>query len=64
MDVALGDVADGPDRFPLVVPPFRRVLLRRFPYAVYFRVHDDVVQVFAVFHARRDPRELRKHLAK
>ncbi len=39
-------------------------LCERFPYAIYFRETDEVVQVFAVFHARRDPRELRKKLSK
>ena len=35
----------------------RRALLRRFPYAVYFVVGDDVVTVVAVLHASRDPAE-------
>src|SRR5689334_2450910 len=58
VDEMLADVADRPTSFPLVVPPFRRALLARFPYAIYFRELDDSVQVFAVFHARRDPSEL------
>jgi toxin ParE1/3/4 len=41
---------------------FRRCLLRRFPYAVYFRVEDDRVVVFGVFHCARDPRKLRREL--
>jgi plasmid stabilization system protein ParE len=34
----------------------RRALLRRFPYAVYYRAHSDRVEVLAVHHTRRDPR--------
>lgn len=37
---------------------FRRALLRHFPYAIYFRVRS-AIEIFAVFHARRDPRDLR-----
>jgi plasmid stabilization system protein ParE len=48
----------------VVLPPFRRALLTRFPYAVYFRETEESVQVFAVFHARRDPRELQSKLPK
>ena len=33
----------------------RRALLRRFPYAVYYRAHPDRVEVLAVQHTRRDP---------
>jgi len=29
--------------------------------AIYFRVHS-AIEIFAVFHARRDPRDLRRHL--
>ena len=41
---------------------FRRCLLRRFPYAIYFRVEGDQVVVFGLFHCARDPRRLRREL--
>lgn len=41
---------------------FRRCLLRRFPYAIYFRIKDDRVIVFGLFHCARDPRRLRREL--
>lgn len=63
VDGVLANVSERPATFPLVLDPFRRALLARFPYAIYFRETDDGVQVFAVFHARRDPKELRKKLA-
>jgi toxin ParE1/3/4 len=34
---------------------FRRVLLARFPYAVYFRVERRVVVIFLLVHGARDP---------
>ncbi len=34
---------------------FRRALLRRFPFAVYFRVEPESVSVVAVMHASRSP---------
>ena len=42
---------------------FRRCLLRRFPYAIYFRVEDNVVIVFGLFHCARGPRRLRRDLS-
>ncbi len=41
---------------------FRRRLLRRFPYAIYFRVEEDLVIVFGLFHCARDPHRFHKEL--
>jgi plasmid stabilization system protein ParE len=35
----------------------RRVQLHRFPYIVYYRIHENMVQVLAVLHASRKPRD-------
>ena len=40
----------------------RRCLLRRFPYALYYRVDGNCVVVFGLFHCARDPRKLREEL--
>ena len=45
-----------PERYAIVRGEARRVLLRRFPYAVYFVAGPELVSVLACFHARRDPR--------
>ena len=37
----------------------RRALVRRFPYAIYFRPVSDEVVVLAVMHGRRLPRRWR-----
>lgn len=41
---------------------FRRRLLRRFPYAIYFKIEDDKVIVFGLFHCARDPRKIKSKL--
>lgn len=47
-------------KLPLLSRPvyrdLRRVLVRRFPYAVIYRVADDRITVVAVYHTSRDPR--------
>jgi plasmid stabilization system protein ParE len=35
---------------------------RRFPYAIYYRVEAEVIQVHAVLDCRRNPAWIRKHL--
>lgn len=45
-----------PRRFPLVAGSLHRALVRRHPYAVFFRIRiEPVVVVLAVMHQRRDP---------
>jgi plasmid stabilization system protein ParE len=44
-----------PQMHQVVYGVVRRALTRRFPYAVYYRVHTDRVEVVAVQHTRRDP---------
>jgi toxin ParE1/3/4 len=45
---------------PLLTAPMfknvRRLLLRRFPYALFFHVEPEVIHVIACFHGSRDPK--------
>ena len=41
--------------YPKIHGEFRRRLLRRFPYSIYYRVIEDEVVVFGLFHCARDP---------
>jgi plasmid stabilization system protein ParE len=36
----------------------RKSVVRRFPYAVFYRPHADRIEVIAVFHSKRDPANL------
>jgi toxin ParE1/3/4 len=37
------------------IPPIRRFLLTRFPYAIAYQAHEDVIAVLAVVHGKRRP---------
>jgi len=45
-----------------VVLGHHRLLSKRFPFAVYYRITEDVVVVFAVLDCRRNPSWVRKRL--
>jgi plasmid stabilization system protein ParE len=45
-----------PGQFAALSRGIRRVLLRRFPYGLYFVVEDDRVVILAVVHHRQHPR--------
>jgi len=59
LDQALARLAANPRLFPVVrrAPDVRRVRLDRFPWQRWFYLEGDPIRVFAVLHARRDPRE-------
>jgi len=53
---ACSQIRERPLAFTEVEGATRRVLLKRFPYGVFFVVNNDLVSITAFFHARRDPR--------
>ena len=50
---AVGLLADDPERRPFYHRDFRRLLTRRYPYKLFYRVEGDRVIVFRILHARR-----------
>jgi hypothetical protein len=59
---ALPELAQSPLVYRPVHREFRRVLLKPFPYAAYFRIHEDITVVVLVFHTARNPHSLLKTL--
>jgi plasmid stabilization system protein ParE len=56
VNAAMDEIAAQPARHPVIYRNARRLLLRRFPYALYYRVHDDDILVVACMHGRRSPK--------
>jgi plasmid stabilization system protein ParE len=55
VDSLLGEIVAHPTTYPVIHRDARRALLRRFPYAVFFRTYGETVVVLACMHGRRDP---------
>lgn len=55
VDEGLAHIAAAPVAYAEVEAGIRRHVLSRFPYAVFYRVHSEVIEILAVFHHRRDP---------
>ena len=51
---AITFLTEQPDRRPLYYRDFRRLLTRRFPYKLFYRIESDRVIVFRILHAKRD----------
>ena len=41
---------------------FRRAIVRRFPYAIFYRFDGTTVTVYSVFHTSQDPEKWRQRL--
>jgi toxin ParE1/3/4 len=61
IDRMLAAIARHPGRFRKIRGGVRRAVLKRFPHAIHFLDEDARIVVLAVFHASRDPSDLRKH---
>lgn len=58
IDDAIELAREHPLAFQVVHHTFRRVLVHRFPYSLYYHAAADRIIVVAVLHQARDPEEL------
>ncbi len=47
---------------PVIHETYRRALLRRFPYAVFFEYDEPTITIYGVFHTSREPAKWRQRL--
>lgn len=52
---ALGALMEAPECWPVYVGKWRRILLRRFPFALVYSHQAGIITVIAVMHTRRCP---------
>jgi plasmid stabilization system protein ParE len=52
---AVGQLEDFPESAPMQPSQHRRLVLGRFPYAVYFRIRSEHVLIVAIAHTSRRP---------
>ena len=55
VDACIEAIRRRPKMHALVHENYRRGLMRRFPYAVFYEYVGDAVTVYSVFHTSRDP---------
>lgn len=51
-----------PTKHELVYKNYRRALVRRFPYMVFYTHDAEIVTIYAIFHTARNPAMWRKRL--
>jgi plasmid stabilization system protein ParE len=63
VDACMQALCRMPERHTKVHEVYRRALLRRFPYAIFYEVTGGTVTVYCIFHVFRDPKKWRNRLA-
>lgn len=62
LDACIRSIVRAPESYQVVHESYRRALLRRFPYAVFYEFSENAVTVYCVFHTSRDPQKWRSRL--
>ena len=62
VDACIQAILRTPQMYTLAHENYRRGLVRRFPYAVFYEYTGDTVTVYCIFHTSRDPRKWRQRL--
>src|ERR1039457_6705978 len=63
IDACLQSIRRRLEMYPVVDEGYRRYLIRRFPYAVFYEQSEATVTIYAVFHTSRDPHKWRQRLS-
>ncbi|NOY42387.1 MAG: type II toxin-antitoxin system RelE/ParE family toxin [Planctomycetes bacterium] len=62
VDACIQEISRTPEMHATIHEEYRRALVRRFPYAVFYESMDGTVTVYCVFHTSRDPKKWRQRL--
>jgi plasmid stabilization system protein ParE len=62
VDACLEGIRRTPEMHAVVHENYRRGLVRRFPYAVFYEYAEDTVTVYGIFHTSRNPEKWRQRL--
>ncbi len=62
VDACIQAICRMPELYPKVHEDYRRALVRRFPYAIFYEYTGVTVTVYSIFHASQDPKKWRNRL--
>jgi plasmid stabilization system protein ParE len=64
VETTLKRIESNPNQFYQVKRNFRKALLDKFPFGIFFYLKDDLITVFAIFHFSRNPKKLSTRIKK
>ncbi len=57
VDEAIEQIKNRPQMYPLVTEKTRRIVVKRFPFAIFYETNKSSIYILAIFHLRRNPKE-------
>ena len=63
VDACIQAICRNPEMYSTVYRDYRRGLVRRFPYSVFYEYVENTVTVYCVFHNSRNPAKWRERLS-
>ena len=55
INLCFENIKQNPNSFPIIHKDLRKYVVKKFPFVIYYRIIDTVIQVIAVFHTSRNP---------
>lgn len=62
VDASIQTVCRTPELYGKVYAEYRRVLVKRFPYSIFYGFSGDTITFYGVFHTSRDPQKWKRRL--
>jgi plasmid stabilization system protein ParE len=62
IDASIQTIERNPEIYVFAYEKYRRVLVRRFPYAIFYEYFEGKTTVYAVFHCSQDSKKWRSRL--
>ncbi|MEI6758391.1 MAG: type II toxin-antitoxin system RelE/ParE family toxin [Chlorobium sp.] len=57
VDACIQTICRMPDLYPVIHEQYRRALVRRFPFSVFYEFNVQKVTVYSIFHSSQEPRK-------
>lgn len=62
LEIAKADLLNNPLAFATWNKSIRRMVMRKFPYKLFYKMYDGKIVILAIIHARRSNRYLKRRL--
>lgn len=62
IDASIQTIERNPEIYVFALEKYRRALVRRFPYAIFYEYFEETITVYAVFHCSQDSKKWRSRL--